>query len=385
MKTYSTKMGKRHRKPRKPLPRNWWKIPLTVILTLAISAGAWCLVLGSNGMALMEGYLLARFAFVETDADLDEATDQALNALVTGLGDRWSYYRDEEAYEELKTRRQNSYVGVGITVTYEEDGIHVVTVIRDGPADKAGVQAGDVIVGVDGVSVIGLDAEQSSAMIAGESGTRVELTLLGGDGTERTVKCTRGTVYSPSASGTLLEGNVGYVQLSNFYSGSADSFIQTVDELVEQGAESLVIDLRNNPGGYVVQLTQILDYLLPKGPVFRQDSRWWFETVSRSDEACVDLPIVTLVNGGTYSAAELLAAELREFSGAPVVGTLTSGKGYSQNTFPLANGGAMGLSTAAYFTGEGVSLIGVGITPDVEVELSGTEDDQLLAALELLK
>ena len=133
------------------------------------------------------------------------------------------------------------------------------------------------------------------------------------------------------------------------------------------------------------ELTDILDYLLPEGPVFRQDHRWWFEVVSKSDEGCVDLPMVTIVNADSYSAAELLAAELREFGGAPVVGVQTSGKGYSQLTFPLLNGGAMGLSTAKYFTGEGVSLIGTGIVPDVVVERTGDTDTQLQAALDLLK
>ncbi len=369
------------RRPR----RGWWKIPLTVLLTAALLLGALCLVLGRNGLALMEGYLLARYAFVETEADLSGATDKALDALVTGLGDRWSYYRDAESYEQLVARRANSYVGVGITVTYDrEEGLLVHSVIRGGPAEEAGIVVGDVILAADGVSLAGDNREKGTELITGEAGTTVELTLLGADGSERTVTCTRRAVHSPSAAGTMLEGNVGYVKLDNFYSGSADSFAQAVDELVAAGAESLVIDLRGNPGGYVEQLTQILDYLLPEGPVFRQHSRWWFETVSKSDAACIDLPMVTLVNGDSYSAAELLAAELREFAGVPVVGEQTSGKGYSQLTFALPNGGAMGLSTATYCTGEGNSLIGVGIVPDVAVELDGT-DTQLRAALELLK
>lgn len=381
--------GKSARRIRRPHVRpgaGWWKLPLTVLLTLAFFVGAFCLALGRNGIALVEGYLLARFAFVETDADLDGATDQALNALVNGLGDRWSYYRDEESYQQLIQRRANNYVGIGVTVTYErEDGLFVQSVIRGGPADKAGIVAGDVIVAVDGVSLGGEAIHRGTELIGGEAGTTVDITLLGADGTERTVTCTRATVHSPSAVGVMLEENIGYVKLDNFYAGSADSFAQTVDELVAAGAESLIIDLRNNPGGYVTQLTEMLDYLLPEGKVFRQHSRWWFETVSKSDEGCVDLPFVTIVNEDTYSAAEIMAAELREFCGSPVVGVQTSGKGYSQLTFALTNGGAMGLSTATYRTGEGVSLIGQGILPDVEVALTSTEDTQLEAALALLK
>jgi carboxyl-terminal processing protease len=371
---------------KKRLHAGWWKIPLAVALTLVLSAGLWALLLGRSGLSLVQGYLLARFAFVEADADLASATDQALDALVDGLGDRWSYYRDEESYASLKTRRANRYVGVGITVSYDrEEGLYIQSVTADGPADQAGVLAGEIITAVDGQSIAGDERYDGSSLITGEAGTQVELKLLGEDGTTRTVVCTRASLQNPSATGKLLEDSIGYVKLANFYSGAADSFQSVVDDLLSQGAESLIIDLRDDPGGYVSELTEILDYLLPEGEVFRQHPRWWFESVTTSDADCVDLPFVTIVNGDTYSAAELLAAELREFCASPVVGEQTSGKGYSQLTFPLLNGGAMGLSTATYYTGSGHSLIGEGITPDVELELSETEDNQLLAAMDLLR
>ena len=373
--------GKRRRR----LP-GWGKILLAVLLTLAVSAGAWCLLLGRSGLALMQGWLLAKYAFVDTGADLDAAADQALSALVSGLGDRWSYYLDEESYLQTQQRRANNYVGVGVTVNAaeREEGLLVLSVTEGGPAQAAGVVAGDVIVAVDGTDISGDMRGQGSELVTGPEGTQVELTLLGADGSTRTVTCTRATLRNPSASGQMLEDGVGYVKLSNFYSGAADSFRQEVDALVEQGAQGLIIDLRSDPGGYIAELTDILDYLLPEGVVFRQHARWWFETKYEADASCVELPIVTIVNADTYSAAELLAAELKEFQGSPVVGERTSGKGYSQVTFPLSNGGGMGISTATYCTGEGNSLIGVGIVPDVEVALTGPEDNQLQAAVELL-
>lgn len=362
----------------------WWKVLLAVVLTLGATAGIWCALLGGDGLAVMEGYLLSRYAFVEEDADIAGATNQALDAMVAGLGDRWSYYRDAEGYEALRERRANNYVGVGVTVTYDrEEGLYVQSVSEGGPADEAGVVPGDIITAVDGTSVAGDAREQGRDLIAGEEGTTVELTLLGADGQRRTAVCTRATLPNPSAAGRMLEGNIGYVRLSNFYSGAAESFRTEVDKLLEQNAKGLIIDLRGDPGGYIAELTDILDYLLPEGEVFRQHARWWFETVVKSDAACVDLPFVTIVNGDTYSAAELLAAELREFSGSPVVGERTCGKGYSQLTFPLPNGGAVGLSTATYCTGSGKSLIGEGITPDVELAPGETEDNQLQAALDL--
>ena len=370
----------------------WVKILITVLATLALSTGLWCVLLGRSGLTMVQTYLLARVAFVEADADLDTATDRGLAVFVDALGDRWSYYKTKKEYRELTQRRANNYVGIGVTVDMvsREEGLLVQSVTGDGPADRAGVVPGDVITAVDGQSVAGEARSGATGLIAGEAGTRVTLTLLGEDGTSRDVTCTRATLHSPSAYGRMLDGSIGYVQLSNFYSGSSDSFRREVDALVDQGAGSLIIDVRGDPGGYVAELEKILDYLLPEGPVFTQKARWWFESVYQSDADCIDLPMAVLVDRNSYSAAELLAAQLRETAGAPIVGEVTSGKGYSQVTFPLLNGGGVGLSTATYCTGSGHSLIGEGITPDVELSLpegasmGGEDDAQLLAAIELL-
>lgn len=381
-----------HRSGKRRRLAGWLKVLIAVVLALAVSTGGWCLLLGKSGVAMVQTYLLARFAFVEADADLNGAADAGLAAFVKGLGDRWSYYRSEEQYEQLRATRANNYVGVGITVNIQarEEGLLVESVTEGGPADKAGVLAGDVIIAADGVSLAGEVREKGSDYIKGEPGTQVVLTLLGEDGATREAACTRATLYHPSASGKLLEENIGYVKLDNFYSGSFDSFKQEVDALVEQGAEALIVDVRNDPGGYVAELEKILDYLLPEGPVFTQKARWWFQSVYQSDADCIGLPMVAIVNQDSYSAAELLAAQLRESAGAPIVGEVTSGKGYSQVTFPLVNGGGVGLSTATYCTGSGHSLIGEGITPDVELPLNEgavigeKNDNQLQAAIELL-
>ncbi len=377
-------------KKRRRFP-GWARIVLAVVLTLLLSTGLWCLALGPGGLSMVETFLLARFAFVETDADLGAAVDQGLDAFVTGLGDRWSYYLDPEWYEQVMADRANSYVGVGVTVltNAREEGLLVQSVIAGGPADQAGVVAGDVITAADGASLAGENREKGVELITGPAGTQVTLTLLRADGSTLDVTCIRATLHSPTASGRMLEGDVGYVYLANFNSGSADSFIQEVDALVSQGAKGLIIDVRNDGGGYVNELTEILDYLLPEGPIFTMKPRWGFKTITQSDEECIGLPMVVMVNGGTYSAAELLAAQLRESAGAPIVGTLTSGKGYAQVTFDLPNGGGVGLSTSAYCTGGGHSLIGEGLTPDVELELDegvsfgGEDDNQLAAALAL--
>lgn len=388
MEEQTARMAGRRRK-RLPV---WAKLLLCVLLTLALSTGLWCALLGRSGMAMVQTYLLARFAFVDTGADLGKAADAGLEAFVDGLGDRWSYYLDAGGYRSTLDRRANNYVGIGVTVDYasREEGLLVLSVTEGGPADQAGIRVGDVITAVDGHPIAGDAREEGSERIRGESGTQVALTLLGEDGATREAACTRATLHTPSANGRMLEGNIGYVKLNNFYSGSADSFRREVDALVEQGAAGLIVDVRSDPGGYIAELEEILDYLLPEGPVFTHQPRWWFKSVRQSDADCVDLPMAALVNADTYSAAELLAAQLRESAGAPIVGEQTSGKGYSQVTFPLVNGGGVGLSTATYCTGSGHSLIGEGIVPDVELSLpegavlGGEGDVQLQAALELL-
>ena len=376
-------------KKRRRVP-GWAKIIIAVVLTLVVTlgavAGAAVMVFGRDGIALMQGYLLAKFSFVETDADLSKAVDSALDGMVEGLGDRWSYYLDPESYQDTLESRANNYVGIGITVSYDrEDGLLVQEVTEEGPAQQAGVKAGDIITHVDGASVAGDARYEATDMIAGEEGTQVELTLLGEDGATRTVTCTRQTLKSDSVSSKLLDDGVGYVRLDNFYSGAASSLSREVQSLMDQGATSLVLDVRSNPGGYVAELIVALDYLLPEGPVFTERPRWGEETVYDSDAECVDLPMAVLVDANSYSAAELFAAQLRESVQAPIVGEVTSGKGYAQLTFPLVNGGGLGLSVSAYCTGGGHSLIGEGIQPDVELSLddSGT-DNQLQAAIDLL-
>lgn len=353
---------------------------LSVVITLAVAAGAVIALLGRDGLAVVQGWLLARWAFVEEDADLSEAADQALSGMVAGLGDRWSYYVDEESYASLQDSRANEYLGIGVTVTTErEEGLSVLSVTPDGPADRAGVVAGDVITAVDGVSVAGEARFEGTGLIGGEAGTQQKLTLLGADGTTREVAVTLEYIQVAVVQGTMLDNGMGLVTIRNFNSRATEEFEAAVTELVEQGASALLFDVRNDGGGYVRELTQMLDFLLPEGPVFQSSPRWGSATVIESDADCIDLPFGVLVNGQSYSAAELFAAQLRESAGALIVGEVTSGKGYSQRTFPLLNGGALGLSTARYSTGSGVSLIGTGLTPDVEVSLTEEEAVKLAA------
>lgn len=373
-------------------------VVVTLLLTLAgVALAAWT-VLGPGGLTLLEGLGLIRTSFVGEYEESD-VIDNAMAGMIAGTGDRWSYYLSPESYQAEMEHRANAYVGIGVTVDYSrEEGLSIVGVTAGGPAEEAGLQPGELITAVDGVSAAGEGREEAMDLIQGEEGTTVVLTVQDEAGTEREVTVERRNIESDPVSYEMLEGDVGYVQISNFFSRSADGLKAAVDDLQSRGARALVFDVRNNGGGYLDELTAMLDYLLDEGPILQTRSHTGAEEVVESDAACVDLPMAVLVNADTYSAAEIFAGELQERGVGVIVGVPTSGKGYSQQTFLLPNGGAVGLSTAAYFTGEGVSLIGTGLTLDREVALTeeqaaqlaaGTlehgEDPQLQAALELLQ
>ena len=362
---------------------------VAVLLTAAVCIGGSILwfrtSVGTYGASMLEALKLVEDKFVG-EYDETTAVDTALEALVSGLGDRWSYYLTEEEYAAQNQRRTNQYVGIGVTVTYErEDGLLIQEVTAGGPAEEAGLQAGEVITAVDGTSLAGDARYDGADLIQGEEGTTVSLDVMSPDGTNRTVEVKRASVATDPVISEMLEGNVGYVRLLNFYDNSAQRLEEAVTDLQEQGAETLIFDMRNNGGGYLNQLTDMLDFLLPEGPIFITRDKTGHEESTYSDASCVDLPMVVLVNADTYSAAEFFAAELQEQGGAKSVGEPTSGKGYSQQTFGLPHGGAVAISTASYYTGSGTSLIGTGLTLDQEVYLTDEGDAQLEAALELLK
>ena len=351
---------------------------LSLLLTLALAFGALWALIGPEGLSMAEAMVLINARFVG-DHDIGKAADAAMDGLITGLGDRWSYYVDAKGYENLKNSKDNAYVGIGVTVSYPEgeEGLYVEAVAENGPAAAAGLRPGDTILAVGEVRLAGEDRSRGTELIQGEAGTQVELLLRGGGGEERTVSVTRGRVEEHPVSYALLADGTGLITIQNFNSRCADEAIAAVDALREQGAERLVFDVRNNGGGFLDELTRLLDYLLPEGPIFRSQTKAGRETVVSSDAGCVEMPMAVLVNENTYSAAELFAAELQEWDWGEVVGVQTFGKGFSQQTFPLLNGGAVNLSTAKYFTGQGNCLIGVGLTPDRVVEL----DEERKAAM----
>lgn len=372
---------------------------LASLLTLAVAnepavSGA---PAGISKLDQLEQLILDKFI---GEADKTEMEDAAAYAMVASLGDRWSYYIPADEYSDYLDQMNNSYVGIGVTIQLQEDGsgFLVTKVNAGGPADQAGMLPGDLFIAVDGTDVRGWTANEASALVKGEANTTVDITVLR-EGEEITLTITRMLVITPVATAQMLEGNIGLVTIANFDNRCADETIAAMQQLLDQGAEKLIFDVRNNPGGYVTELCRVLDYILPEGDLFRSVDYLGRESLETSGESCIEgIPMAVLINGESYSAAEFFAAALREYEYAIVVGQPTTGKGYFQQTTKLVDGSAVGLSMGKYFTPKGVSLAEVGgIVPEVVVEVdedtflaiyAGTldpmTDPQILAAIEAL-
>lgn len=381
--------------------KNKMKILLRAVSYILVAALASCFTLllfcKTTKLEKLEDVITERFV-----GEVDETAigDAAAAAMVAALGDRWSYYVPASQYESFNEGKTNSYVGIGISIMAREDGqgFDIVQVEPDGPAQEAGILPGDVLIEADGHVLEGTDTNLPGQYIKGEEGTAVTVTVLR-DGERLSFTVKRRVIETAVAKGQMLSGNIGYVKIVNFNTNCSDHTITEIEKLLEQGAESFVFDVRNNSGGYVHEMTKVLDYLLPEGLLFRSVSYDGEVSEHNSDADCVELPMAVLVNGQSYSAAEFFAAALSEYDWAVVLGEPTCGKSYYQNTIDLGDGSAVGLSVGQYYTPNGVSLADIGgLVPDVTVEvdsetaaliyaelLDAAEDPQIQAAIAALE
>lgn len=371
----------------------------TLVAVLAMAAAFAIVLWQGAGMTKLEQLeALIRECYID-EVDMTKVEDAAAEAMISNLGDRWSYYIPASGYESYVEQSENAYVGIGVTILPAQDGsgLEIISVEKGGSAMDAGIQPGDIIVAIEGQSAAGMDTVTARDLVRGEAGTKVNLTIQRQEETLE-LQILRKVIQTVVAEGMLLEDQVGLVIIYNFDARCASETIAAIEDLLAQGAQKLLFDVRYNPGGYAHELVELLDYLLPEGELFRSVSYTGEEKVDMSDENFLDVPMAVLVNQDTYSAAEFFGAALQEYDAAVVVGTQTSGKGYYQQTFPLLDGSAVALSTGKYVTPQGISLEGVGITPDVEVtvdedtemkiyygQLLPEEDPQILAAMEALK
>ena len=391
-----------------------WKIVLAILCAFVIAAGSFIAAvqyLNTKYAALLsardeDSPVQAKAAEVQSiietyfidDYDEDTLADGAAAGMVAATGDEWSYYLSPDEVADYEEQMANAYVGVGITITEdaESGGMRVESVTAGGPAEEAGVQAGDLLLAVEGQEVLPLGVSGTRDLVRGEEGTFVHM-RFSRDGGEYEAEIERRSIETEVASCELLDGGIGYIKIENFDDRCAEETIACVNDMIGQGAKALLFDVRFNPGGYADELVKVLDYLLPEGDLFRSVDYAGREEVDTSDADCVELPMAVLVNEDSYSAAEFFAAALQEYDWAAIVGSQTYGKGNFQSSFLLSDGSMVNLSIGKYFTPSGKSLTETGVTPDVEIDLDDEqyallyydalereEDPQFQAALDML-
>lgn len=330
-----------------------------------------------------------------TDVDEASAMQGAMKGYVAGLNDPYSQYMTNEEYGDFQTNEAGQTVGIGVTVTPTEDGYLLVNSVTEAsPAEEAGLQPEDEIIAVNGDDVAELGYSAAVDAVRGEENTSVTLTIQR-EKTKLDCEVIRKSMEVTTAQGQMLDGKIGYIRISAFKENTPEQFSVVFEQLLDEGAEALIFDLRDNGGGLVNSLEKILDPLLPEGEIAvatYRDGRT--QTLVQSDAEECNLPMVVLVNENTASAAELFTASLRDFGKAKAVGTTTFGKGVMQVTQSMSGGGALTLTVATYQTTKGACYHGVGIEPDVIVDAGETpvnydtpdvvSDPQLAKALEII-
>lgn len=381
-------------------------ISLTLLCALlALLAGLW---LGGHPERLPEplrevfvdDYDATRAELIETieqnfyrEVDLDDLEEASLKGIVESLGDRYSHYFTPEETAALQESLDGEFEGVGMTVDESDEGLLVVSVFDDSPAERAGIRPDDVIVRVDGRPLRGVPVDVATARIKGEAGTTVRLTVLRPDtGRQRTLTVRRERIAVPLTDARLRRVGgepVGVVALSSFSSGAHAQVREEVERLLRRGAKGIVLDLRDNGGGLLQEGVLVASVFIDEGVIVSTDGRSRPRRVfeARGDAIDEDVPMVVLVNRGTASAAEIVAGALRDHRRATVVGTPTFGKGVFQEVEPLDNGGALDLTVGQYFLPKGDNLTDNGIRPQVRArDLPRTRRDEAMAvALETLR
>lgn len=331
------------------------------------------------------------------EIDYRELENGIYKGLLSGLDDPYSEYYTSEEYGQIMESASGSYCGIGATLSQnQEDGsCTIVGIFKQSPAEEAGLQLQDVIYKVEGMEVTGMDLSQIVSHVKGEENTQVKLTILR-DGKELEVTLTRKTIEIETVAYEMLEDNIGYIALSEFDEVSAKQFHDALTALKEQGMKGLVVDLRNNPGGILDVVVEILDDLLPEGLLVYTEDKYGNRQEYTSDaEQVTDVPMAVLVNGYSASASEIFAGAMKDYGRAVLVGTTTYGKGIVQRIISLGDGSALKLTIAKYYTPKGNNIHGKGIAPDVEVEpekaaatgsaVEQVQDNQLQEALKVLK
>lgn len=317
--------------------------------------------------------------------------------MVEGLGDPYSAYYTAEEYKSFNESTTGVYYGIGAVLTQNINTktVTILHVYPKTPAEEAGVKDGDVIVKVGDIEGDSMELSELVTHIKGEEGTSVHLELLrSGEKGHIELDVERRQIEVPTVEQQMLEGNVGLIQVSEFSESTPEQFSKAMEELKGQGMESVIIDLRDNPGGVLKSVCTMLDMFLPEGILVYTQDKYGNRSDYKSDAACMDIPMAVLINGNSASASEIFAGAIKDYNYGTLIGTTSFGKGIVQTIIPMTDGSAVKVTMAKYFTPNGNYIHDVGITPDIELEYEyqgedetyhPLHDNQVLKALEVLK
>lgn len=330
------------------------------------------------------------------DIDEEKMADSVYKGVINGLGDDYAAYYTAEEYKEIQEKTEGIYCGIGAYISSDAKTglVTIVNPMKNSPAEKAGVKAGDMVYAIDGKEVSGMEISQVQALIKGEKGSEVKLTLVRAD-EKVEVTVIRDEIVEDTVSSEMLDNKIGYIQVTSFEQVTVDQFRDAIDKLENQGEEGLIIDLRNNGGGLLDTAVDMLDRMLPEGVVvYSMDKNGKKQEYMAKDPDKFDKPLAILVNGNSASASEVFCGAIQDENAGKLIGTTTFGKGIVQGVFGLDDGSAVKMTTAKYYTPKGRNIHGKGLTPDIEVELtdkveklpvSGKEvDNQLKEAYDYL-
>lgn len=299
----------------------------------------------------------------------------AIDGMLKSLGDPHTRFMTPEVFKEMKVETEGSFSGLGIVIGLKQDNLMVISPIEGTPADLAGIKAGDYITEIDGTTTKGISLVEAVQKLRGQQGTQVIITIKR-DGVENPFKVTinRAVIEIHSVKSDVIQPDVGYIRITNFNQNTAQEFTDSLVKLQKRGIKSLIIDLRNDPGGLLESAIDVSNNLLPKNSLIvsiagrQQEMNKEFRTTGKG--LYLDDPIIILLNEGSASASEILAGAVKDNKRGLTLGVKSYGKGSVQTVLPLPDGSGIALTTAKYFTPSGVCIHGKGIIPDVIVEMS---------------
>lgn len=366
---------------------------LTAIMSAGLTIGAICAALGLDAaraanMARFFGVMrLIEMRYV-TPVDDETLIDGAISGMVQSLDDPHSIYMKASMFKELREQTEGEFGGIGVTMGFKDSKVTIISVLEGTPGEAAGLMAGDEIIAVDGTPVTEWQPEEVALHIRGEIDTNVVLTIRRAGEDDHDYTLTRTTIKIHSVKGKMIDGTqIGYLRIASFAEHTGEEFKQELSALEAQDMKGLILDLRQNPGGLITSCVKVANEVVPKGTIVSVVERDGSKEEYTSSLEAPKYPIVVLIDGNSASASEILSGALQDTGAATLVGTTSYGKGSVQMVLPLLHDDGIKLTIAKYYTPNGRSIDGTGITPDVEVGFSpgDTQDVQLEKAEEVME